>query len=238
MSREILLPFAGKRASTVKFLIEKSQSGELSAEIPAVIFNDVNSPGIQVVKDLGVKVELVISKNFKNNPEALTFVLNKKVRKYNPRYISLNGSPMILPDEFIEDHPDEIVNQHGGPQDETKGMFGLQLAATTLNIMEETGRNEGFDVSILGVIPRIVDGGPKLAVTNVPILEGDTAETLADRAIHYEWDQELDFWNAAMNGDIKEITEVHHYLREGDDPKILVRARAKARRDFPTSSLL
>ena len=88
----------------------------------------------------------------------------------------------ILTAGFINHWPNKIINTHPAllPKFGGKGMFGENVHKAVL----EAGETES-GASIHYVIPE-VDQGALILQKSVPVLAGDTAETLAARVIAQE----------------------------------------------------
>jgi phosphoribosylglycinamide formyltransferase-1 len=91
--------------------------------------------------------------------------------------ICLAGFMRILTPAFVSRYPGRILNTHPAllPAFGGKGMYGDHVHRAVLDAGETV---TGCTVHVVDEVP---DGGPIVGQTAVPVLEGDTPETLAAR---------------------------------------------------------
>lgn len=198
MSKERLAIFVGNTGgSTMEFLVERMRSGELGMDPSVVVAPSSTAESLVHVQKLGIPSAFVYHRNF-NSAEELGLVINKILKRYNTTAVSLNGSPMIIPESVISEFQGRIFNQHGGPLPETAGLFGRKIAQRVIDL-----KMRSMPVVIHEVEPE-VDKGKIVAVKYVPILEDDTAKVLQARGKPYEHQNQLEHWQRFLAGEVRE----------------------------------
>ncbi len=164
------------RGRTLKNLLDKIESGELDVEISVVIASSQNASGMQYAEKAGIPVEVIESSKFANNQEFSKEIF-KLCRMTGVRYVVLAGwlSFITIPDDF----EDRVLNIHPSliPSFCGKGMYGGSV--------HEQALERGVKVSGCTVhfADNVYDNGPIVCQKVVPVLDGDTVETLSDRVL-------------------------------------------------------
>ncbi len=111
-------------------------------------------------------------------------VLLNRLSFFRPDLIALAGFNKILSSRVLDAYPDRIINTHSAPLPEYggRGMYGRRLREAVLE--------DGLDETAITIhlASEVVDGGKILGVQPVPILDGDTVETLEPRILLAEND--------------------------------------------------
>jgi phosphoribosylglycinamide formyltransferase-1 len=91
--------------------------------------------------------------------------------------IVLAGFLAILPEPFVRRWRGRIINLHPSllPQFGGPGMYGRRVLDA---VLQSGSRETGATVHL---VTEIVDGGPILGQARVPVLPGDTPESLRER---------------------------------------------------------
>ncbi len=103
--------------------------------------------------------------------------LTAAIASYGADVVVLAGFLSILPANWIERWRGRALNLHPSllPRYGGRGMYGRRVHAAVLSAGErETG-------ATVHLVTGAVDGGPAVAQARVPVLPGDTPETLRDR---------------------------------------------------------
>ncbi len=99
------------------------------------------------------------------------------VARHRPDLVVLAGWMHVLSSAFLDRFPDRVVNLHPA----LPGTFpGAHAMADALAAFAE-GRTDRTGIMVHLVPDEGVDDGPVLATVEVPIVEGDTLDTLAER---------------------------------------------------------
>ena len=224
--------------STAEAIIKASQKdGVLFQKIkPIVVFSSKSDAlGIEKAQRLGIPVEIVPRKNFPFNEEGRNLYgdeLERRLKKYNPDYLSQNGWLSITPDNVIFQYENKIFNQHPGPTEfGGKGMHGLAVHAAVLKFKKLTNRVFPTEASIHRV-SSVVDSGVVVARQNVDVYDHDTAESLAARVLPVEHALQLLFWKDVYEGYIVELHRQKPLIKSGEED-FLQQAIIYARQKYP-----
>jgi len=148
----------------------------LDATMAAVISNNPTAGGLELARSRGVQTAVV---NHREYPDRASFdqVLGDTIASFKPDLIVLAGFMRILTQAFIERFKGCIMNIHPSLLPAFPGLdtHGRAIA--------EGVRLHGCSVHF--VTPDL-DHGPIVLQAAVPVLPGDTEETLAGRVLEQE----------------------------------------------------
>jgi phosphoribosylglycinamide formyltransferase-1 len=156
--------------------MEAIVNAKLPMDIRAVIANRPDAKGLDFAAARGIATVVVDHKNFASR-EAFDAALAETIDRHRPDYIVLAGFMRILTQEFIARYPHRIVNIHPSLLPAFPGLHthrqalaaGVKLHGATVHF----------------VTPRL-DHGPIIVQAAVPVLQGDTEESLAARVLTQE----------------------------------------------------
>jgi phosphoribosylglycinamide formyltransferase-1 len=160
------------RGSNMQALVEAGTG----AEIRAVIANRGDAKGLEWAKSRGIATEVVEHREHPSR-EAFDAALAKRIEGYAPDAILLAGFMRIFTPGFIERFTRRIVNIHPS----------LLPAFPGLHTHREALRS-GVKVhgATVHFVTPALDSGPIIIQGVVPVLPGDTEETLAARVLQVE----------------------------------------------------
>ena len=145
------------------------------AKVVLVLSNQASAGGLEHAKAFGVPV--VVFRDPADDAEWL-----ETLRQHHVDLIVLAGYLKLVPPAVIAAYRDRIINIHpallpsfGGP-----GMYGLRVHQA---VLASGAKVSGCTVHLVN---EEYDRGPILAQSRVPVLPGDTAETLAARVLEAE----------------------------------------------------
>ncbi|MFY9621020.1 MAG: phosphoribosylglycinamide formyltransferase [Pyrinomonadaceae bacterium] len=164
------------RGSNMVALIDAAQSGLIpNAEVAVVISDQTAAAGLGKAQERDIET-VVIERRGRSREEHDREIM-VALRDRNIDLICLAGYMRILSNEFIEGFRGRILNIHPsllpsfpglGPQKQALDN-GMNFSGCTVHFVDET-----------------LDGGPIIAQRVVPVLEGDTVETLSARILEQE----------------------------------------------------
>ena len=175
MPRRLAILFSGG-GSTLQNLIDATRDGRLpDCEIVGAISSRKTVQGVERCEAAGVPCRVVSKFKTPGTSDHSRLVFDA-VDALRPDLVCLAGwmSPLVLPEVYlggrvVNVHP-SLLPKHGG-----RGMFGRHVHAAVLAAGDaETG-------CTVHVVDNGIDTGPVLAQQRVPVLPGDTPETLAER---------------------------------------------------------
>lgn len=160
---------------------------KFGAGIAAVISNRADAGGLQLAQSLGVATQVLSHKAF-DSREAFDAALMELIDGYQPALVVLAGFMRILTPGFVQHYAGRLINIHPS----------LLPAFTGLNTHQRA-----IDAGCLEAgctvhqVTAELDHGPILAQAAVPVLPGDTAETLSARVLvqeHLLYPQAVEAW--------------------------------------------
>ena len=170
--------------TNLQALIDAGQRGELGGgEITAVISSKEGAYALERARKAGIPGYVLPRKNFDSN-RAMTLALVEKLKALDIDLVVLAGCMVIFTEELVQAYPNAIMNVHPAliPSFCGQGFYGLYVHEAALT----------YGVKLSGATVHFVsaeyDGGPIIAQKAVPVLPGDTPETLQKRIMEQaEW---------------------------------------------------
>ncbi len=152
----------------------------LEADLPAgpitVISNNPAAEGLKFARTRGIPVQVIDHRAFPSR-EAFDTVLAEAIDAHQPDLIALAGFMRILSDRFVNHYRGKLVNIHPSLLPAFPGLN------THIRALQERIKIHGCTVHF--VTPQL-DHGPAIIQAAVPVLVGDTHETLAARVLVQE----------------------------------------------------
>lgn len=156
--------------SNLRALLEAARHPDFPARIVAV-GADRDAEGLAHAEEFGIPTFSLPFRAFADR-EAWGEELGRRLDVWNPDLIVLSGLMRLLPASLVARYSPRIVNTHPAYLPEFPGAHGVRdaLAAGA----EQTG------ASVI-VVDDGIDSGPILAQERIPVLQGDTEQTLHER---------------------------------------------------------
>ena len=184
----ILISGAGSNmAAIVRAAQVQDWQGAFGARVAAVISNRPAAAGLQLAQSLGVAASVLDHQGFASR-EAFDAALMQQIDRHQPRLVVLAGFMRILTPAFVQHYAGRLVNIHPSLLPAFPGLNTHQRALDAGCI------EAGCTVHQVTVE---LDHGPILGQTSVPVLPGDSAETLAARVLlqeHQLYPQAISDW--------------------------------------------
>ena len=152
----------------------------LQAQVVAVISNSPNAKGLALAHQLGITTQVVDHTVFANKPdprEAFDQALITEIDKFAPTLVVLAGFMRILTPMFVAHYEGRLVNIHPSLLPAFPGLHTHQRAI-------DAGCK--FAGATVHMVTTELDHGDILAQAVVPIVENDTADSLAARVLTQE----------------------------------------------------
>lgn len=175
----ILLSGRGSNFAAIQSAIEEGRLPQ--AEIAVVISNRPEAPGLHLAEALQLKTVLLEKGQFENRL-AFDQALVDTLQAYGVQLVILAGYDRILGQSVLEAYSGRILNIHPSllPAYGGKNMVGLKVHQAVLD------KPEAESGCTVHVVTDEVDGGEILGQRRVPVLPGDTPESLAERILAEE----------------------------------------------------
>jgi phosphoribosylglycinamide formyltransferase 1 len=157
-------------------LIEAAKDRDFPAEIVCVISNKADALGLALAARHGIPTQIIAHENYPSR-EAHDAAVNAALEAIRPDFVCLAGYMRILTFGLIERWHGRMINIHPSLLPAFPGLDTHERAIAAG--VSEHGCTVHFVT--LGV-----DEGPIIAQAKVPVLPGDTPETLASRVLAAE----------------------------------------------------
>lgn len=175
MNRTLGVLISG-RGSNLKAIIDAIEQQRLDASIAIVISNRADAPGLEHARTAGVET-LVLSHKGHATREDYDRALVAELKKRNVALVCLAGFMRLLSPVFVDAYPNRILNIHPSLLPKYPGLHPQQQA------LDDGARVSGATVHFVN---KDLDAGPIVLQREVPVLKGDTADTLAERILTVE----------------------------------------------------
>ena len=165
--------------TTLRNLVTKAQQGQLDIAIKLVISSNPQSPGLQMAADAGIGTHVVRRADFAS-VDAFSAALFDPCREAGIDLVVMGGflKHVLVPPDFLG----RVMNIHPAliPSFCGKGFYGHHVHEAVLR----------YGAKISGCTVHFVDDqydhGPIIVQRVVPVLDGDTSDTLAGRVFQQE----------------------------------------------------
>jgi phosphoribosylglycinamide formyltransferase-1 len=161
------------RGSNLQALIDAIADGRLDASIAVVISNVAGAGGLDRARHAGIETVMLDHRGWPSRDD-YDRALVIELRSRDVELVCLAGFMRKFTPAFIEAFPDAIVNIHPSLLPSFPGLHAQRQALA-------------HGVKVSGVTVHLVtaelDAGPIIVQRAVPVLEGDTEETLAARIL-------------------------------------------------------
>jgi phosphoribosylglycinamide formyltransferase-1 len=177
MTKKRVAVLISGRGSNMVALIEAAQGKDYPAEIALVLSNQPDAAGLTRARDAGIVTAVVDHRQFSDDREAFERSLDEELRKYRIELICLAGFMRLLTSWFIRRWRGRILNIHPALLPQFKGLHTHRRA------LDAGVKQHGATVHF---VVEETDAGPIVLQQSVPVLEGDSEETLAARVLEIE----------------------------------------------------
>ncbi len=159
--------------SNLQAIIDAAREPSYPADICLVISNKPDAYGLERAKKAGIKAVVVNHKDF-DSRDAFEAEMTRIMEAEGIELVVLAGFMRILNDTFVGHWSHKLINIHPSLLPAFKGT----------NVYERM-INEGVKIAgctVHFVVPEM-DSGPIIAQAEVPVLDGDTADSLSKRIL-------------------------------------------------------
>ena len=181
MNKKRIVIFASGRGSNAEAIHEACENGTVNGEVVGVICDHAGAQVLERARRWNVPSTVIELKSFENKA-AFNDALLEAAVSYKPDLICLAGYMRICGENLIHAFPNRIINIHPAliPAFCGPGMYGHHVHEAVL----------AYGAKISGAtthfVDEQVDHGGVIMQKSVPVLEGDTPETLAARVLTVE----------------------------------------------------
>ncbi len=154
-----------------------SMDASHGAEPAVVLSNNASSGGIAWAKAQGIATEVVDHRPFGKDRAAFEDQINRTLEPHCVDVICLAGFMRVLTASFVDPWAGKMLNIHPSLLPKYTGLN------THARALAAGDREHGCTVHL---VTPVLDDGPILGQAKVPVFEGDTPETLAERVLAQE----------------------------------------------------
>ena len=162
------------RGSNLQSLIDATAEPGFPAAIALVISNIPDVYGLERAKLAGIPTRVVDHKSFAGDKAAFEDALHAELSAAGVELVCLAGFMRLLSAGFVNRWHDKLINIHPSLLPAYKGLHTHQRAI-------EAG--EKFGGCTIHFVRPAMDDGPIILQAPVPIIAGDTPDTLATRVL-------------------------------------------------------
>ena len=177
MRKRVAILISG-RGSNMRALIEAAQALDYPGQIALVLSNRPDAAGLEIARGYGIPTQVIDQGPLKNQPrEAYDDALHAALTTANIEFVCLAGFMRILSTAFVRKWEGRIINMHPSLLPAFKGLkpqaqalaAGVKVSGCTVHY----------------VVPEL-DAGPTITQAEVPVLDGDTEQSLSARILEAE----------------------------------------------------
>jgi len=164
------------RGSNLAAIAAAIDDGRLRAAVAVVVSNHAEAPALQFARERGIPARLVAREDYSTAAEFDDAVV-EALRAHSVKLVCLAGFMRRLGVRFCDAFPNAILNIHPSLLPAFPGLdaqrqaldHGVKVAGATVHF----------------VVPAL-DAGPIVAQESVPVVDGDTVESLSARILAVE----------------------------------------------------
>ena len=177
MAKKRVAVLISGRGSNMTALIEAAKAPDYPAEIALVISNRPDAIGLTYARESGITTALIDHLPFGNDREAFERALDSELTAQRIDLVCLAGFMRLLTPWFVTGWSGHLLNIHPALLPEFKGLHTHRRALAAG--VKRHGATVHFVVAE-------TDSGPIIIQESVPVVEGDSEETLAARVLEIE----------------------------------------------------
>lgn len=164
------------RGSNMRALVEASRATHYPADIVFVASNKADAGGLVFARDNNIATAIVNHKDYATR-ETFDAALNAELQKHDLDLICCAGFMRIMTPILIKPWKDRILNIHPSLLPLYKGLHTHERA------LADGAKVHGASVHF---VSEELDGGEVIAQSQVPVLPGDTPDSLSARVLGVE----------------------------------------------------
>lgn len=164
------------RGSNMAALIEAAKAPDFPAEIVGVFSNRAAAPGLETAAANGIATASLAQSMFSSR-DLFEDAMSQILESWDVDFVCLAGFMRVLGENFVNRWLGRMINIHPSLLPAYKGLHTHERA------LADGATEHGCTVHF--VTPGL-DEGPTILQASIPVLPGDTPETLAERLLVQE----------------------------------------------------
>jgi phosphoribosylglycinamide formyltransferase-1 len=184
--------------TNLQAIIDACETGEIPGRVVVVISNNSGAKALERARHHGIDAVHLSNYHYPDDVE-LDKAIVKELKDRNVDVVCLAGYMKKRGPFFVRAFPNRILNIHPAllPRHGGKGMYGAKVHEAVLAAGDKVS---GVTIHL---VDELYDHGPTVAQLEVPVLPGDTPDTLAARVLDVEHKIYSDVLAAVARGDIE-----------------------------------
>lgn len=174
--KRVAVLFSGRGSNTAA-LIEAARDKSYPADIVLAVSNRPNAAGIAYAREAGIATTIIDHTDYGKNREAFERALQAVLEASGVEIVCLAGFMRLFTPWFINQWQGRMLNIHPALLPAFKGLHTHEQA------LAAGAKTHGATVHLVTID---MDAGPIVCQAEVPVLQGDTAETLGARVLAVE----------------------------------------------------
>jgi phosphoribosylglycinamide formyltransferase-1 len=170
--KNIVILISG-RGSNMEAVVRAANAEQWPARVAAVISNKPDAKGLEFAQAHGIPTAVVANKDFSSRA-GFDAALQETIDRFSPDLVVLAGFMRILTPPFVEHYAGRMLNIHPSLLPLFPGLHTHQQA------LDAGVAEHGVSVHF---VTAELDHGPVVAQARVPVLPGDTENTLSARVL-------------------------------------------------------
>lgn len=181
VSKLALGVLASHGGTNLQAIIDSCRSGAADAEVRVVISNNSRSLALERARRANIPASH-LSSGTHPAPDLLDEAITETLHRHGVQVVALAGYMKMLGPRTLDAYRNRILNVHPAllPKFGGWGMFGARVHAA---VLASGDRVSGVTVHL---VDDEYDCGPVISQVEVPVMPGDTPETLAARVLAQE----------------------------------------------------
>ncbi len=180
MARVRVGVLASGRGTDFQSLVDARDRGELDVDLAVLLCNVPGAPVLERATRAGVSAVTVDHRPFGKDREAFEREVVKVLREHRVDLVVFAGFMRIVTPYLVHEFPNRIMNIHPSLLPAFPGAHAHR------DVLAAGAKVSGCTIHF---VDASVDGGPFILQRAVPVLEGDTEESLEARIL--EWEHRL-----------------------------------------------
>jgi phosphoribosylglycinamide formyltransferase 1 len=168
--------FISGRGSNMEKLVEAAKAIDYPARICGVLSDRADAAGLSFAGENGIPLATIERKDFADKA-AHEAAIQKQLENWETEFVALAGYMRVLSPEFVTLWQGRIINIHPSLLPKYQGLD------THARAVADGDKEHGCSVHW---VTAELDGGAVIAQARVPLLDGDTEQTLAARVLKEE----------------------------------------------------
>lgn len=173
MSRKRVAILISGRGSNMQALIEAAKAPDYPAEIVGVLSNRAAAPGLALAASQGIATASLAQSKFPSR-DMFEDIMTQTLESWDVDIVCLAGFMRILGEDFVNHWAGRMINIHPSLLPLYRGLHTHERA------LADGAKVHGCTVHF--VTPGL-DEGAAILQAEVPVLPGDTPDTLSDRVL-------------------------------------------------------